>query len=148
MMGKIETGQTVSVHYVGTFEGGEEFDNSRTRGNPITCEVGAGQLIKGFDSALVGMAVGEIKSISLQPADAYGEIMKEAIQDVPRNSFPAGFQLIKDGVVEGQNEIGDSLRATIISYDNESVKLDFNHPMAGKNLNFEIEVMDIKSQEG
>jgi len=146
-MGKIEVGQTVSIHYVGTFEGGEEFDNSRTRGEPIVCEVGGGQLIKGFDSALVGMTVGEVKNISLQPEDAYGEIVQEAIQEVPRTSFPVGFQLVTDAVVEGQNEMGESLRATILSYDDDNVRLDFNHPMAGKNLNFEIEIVDVKSQE-
>lgn len=83
----VKNGQKVSVHYVGTLDDGTEFDNSRSRGDVISFEVGSGQLISGFDSALPGMVVGEVKSVSLTPEEAYGDVNPEAIETVPKNVF-------------------------------------------------------------
>jgi FKBP-type peptidyl-prolyl cis-trans isomerase len=79
---KVEKGQKVSVHYVGTLDDGTEFDNSRTRGEAITVEVGAGKLIAGFDMALLGMTVGEKKSVKIVSEEAYGEVNEDAFQTV------------------------------------------------------------------
>ena len=141
---KIENGNTVSVHYVGTLDDGTEFDSSRTRNSPLTCNVGGGQLIKGFNDALIGMKSGETKSISINPEDAYGSIIKEAFQTVSKDRFPENFEFEIGNSVQGQGADGKTVSACIDNVDDQTVVLNFNHPMAGKNLNFEIEVLEIK----
>ena len=143
---KVENGQTVSVHYVGTLEDGTEFDNSRQREEAMSVEVGSGQLIPGFDLALQGMEVGEVKSVKLPPDVAYGEVNPEAYQTVPHNAFPENFDFQVGGMVQGQNSNGTSVTARIDAVADESVTLDFNHPLAGKTLNFKIELLDIAKE--
>tara|TARA_B100001123_G_scaffold451191_2_gene628263 strand:- start:4505 stop:4942 length:438 start_codon:yes stop_codon:yes gene_type:complete len=144
---KVEVGQNVSVHYMGTLEDGTEFDNSRTKGTPLDFTVGSGQLIPGFDSAVVGMGVGEVKSIKVAPGEAYGDFIPEAIVSVPKSQFPEGFQFEVGAVVHGKNPDGSIAAATIASQDGFTVTLDCNHPLAGKNLNFEIEVVSINENQ-
>ena len=140
---QVENGNTVSVHYRGTLNDGTEFDSSHSRGEPLSFQVGAGQMISGFDAALPGMAVGETKNITLSPDQAYGESNPEAITDVPKASFPPGFNFQVDAMVQGQNEMGQPLVGTINEVKENDVTIDFNHPMAGKDLNFEIELVSI-----
>ena len=144
-MSKVKTGNNVSVHYVGTLDDGTEFDSSRSRGAPLSFQVGSGQLIAGFDAALSGMVVGETKTITLVPADAYGEASPEHVQTAPRNMFPSDFEFKVGATVYGKNENGQEILAKINSFDNEEIILDFNHPMAGKTLNFDIELISIDS---
>tara|TARA_R100001126_G_C4851265_1_gene162114 strand:- start:347 stop:778 length:432 start_codon:yes stop_codon:yes gene_type:complete len=139
----VKNGDTISIHYRGTFDDGTEFDNSFERGEPITCQVGAGMLISGFDNALPGMEVGETKNIQLAPDQAYGEHRSEGIQQVTRDCFPEDFELVKEATVYGKNGAGEEMIATIVDFNDETATLDFNHPMAGKSLNFEINVVDI-----
>jgi FKBP-type peptidyl-prolyl cis-trans isomerase 2 len=141
-MSKVKEGQTVNVHYIGTLDDGTEFDNSRKRGKPLPVQVGSGQLISGFNAAIQEMALGETKEIRLTPQEAYGEINPDAIQVVPQSSFPDGYEFKVGNVVQGQNEVGQQVAATIHSLEENDVKLDFNHPLAGKNLNFKIELLD------
>ena len=140
---QVENGNTVSVHYRGTLNDGTEFDSSHSRGEPLTFQVGAGQMINGFDAALPGMTVGETKNITLTPDQAYGESNPEAITDVPKTAFPEGFNFQVDAMVQGQNEMGQPLVGTINEVKENDVTIDFNHPMAGKDLNFEIELVSI-----
>ena len=140
-MSTVKKGSNVQVHYVGTFEDGTEFDSSVSRGEPISFEVGSGQMIAGFDNAVVGMSVGESKDISLEPEEAYGEHREEYVKTYQRNVFPAEVQLSEGITVAGQNELGQQMIAKVLSVDESEVKLDFNHPMAGKTLNFNIEVV-------
>ncbi len=140
MTNTVENGQTVSVHYVGTLDDGTEFDNSRHRGEAISVEVGSGKLIPGFDAALLGMTVGEKKTFTLNPEDAYGDVNPEAFQTVPHTQFPEGHEFALDEVVQGQGPEGPVI-ARISALGDTEVTLDFNHPLAGKNLNFEIEVL-------
>jgi len=142
-MSKVEKGQIVKVHYTGTFDDGSEFDSSHSRNQPLTFEVGSGQMIPGFDAALPGMEVGEKKSIHLDPAEAYGPSNPAAVQVVPKNVFPPDFKPIVDATVAGQNQEGQQLMAKILSFDMHTITLDLNHPMAGKSLNFEIELLEI-----
>ena len=140
---QVENGNTVSVHYRGTLNDGTEFDSSHSRGDPLSFQVGSGQMINGFDAALPGMAIGETKSITLTPDQAYGESNPEAITDVPKESFPPGFNFQVDAMVQGQNDMGQPVVGTINEVKDEAVTIDFNHPMAGKDLNFEIELVSI-----
>jgi len=143
-MSKVKTGQTVSVHYVGKFNDGTEFDNSRNRGEPVSFEVGSGQLISGFDSALEGMVIGETKAIKLEPSEAYGEVNENLVQTVPQESFPPEYEFKVGNVVQGQNATGQQVTARIDSVDENVVVLNFNHPMAGRDLNFEIELLSVQ----
>ena len=142
-MTKVENGNTVSVHYTGTLNDGTEFDSSYSRDEPITFEVGSGQMIPGFDSALPGMTVGEVKSVAITPADGYGDRNEEATQVVPVSQFPEGLDLTKGQMIRGQQPSGQPFMAKIVSSDVHTVTLDFNHPLAGQDLNFKIELMDI-----
>ena len=147
-MSTVENGSNVQVHYVGTFDDGTEFDSSRSRGEPISFEVGSGQMIAGFDSAVLGMTEGEVKDITLTPAEAYGDHREEYIKTYERNVFPPEVQLTEGVTVAGQNELGQQMIAKVLSVTDDTVLLDFNHPMAGKTLNFNIEVVGISQQKG
>jgi len=144
---KVKSGQTVNIHYVGTLDDGTEFDSSRNRGETLSFEVGSGQLISGFDEALSGMKVGEVKSVKLTPEKAYGDVNPDAFQTVPQTSFPPEMQLQEGLMVKGMGPAGESVVAKIESVKDNSVVLDFNHPLAGKNLNFEIELLSIEQEK-
>ena len=139
---KVTKGQNVSVHYKGTFVDGTEFDNSRARGTPIDFEIGSGRMIAGFNDAVVGMAIGETKSITLGPTEAYGQRIDEAVQTVPRAAFGPDFEFEVGGMVQGNGPAGPFI-AKIEALEEDSVVLDLNHPLAGKELNFEIELISV-----
>ena len=141
---QITQGDTVKIHYVGTLDNGEEFDNSYKREEPIQFEAGIGRMIKGFDDGIIGMRVGDKKTINLTPEMAYGERITDAIQEVPRSNFPPDFQVEIGSIVEGRNESGMPLTAVIQGENDENIILDFNHPLAGQSLNFDVEVVDIQ----
>ena len=143
MSNVVKNGDKVSLHYVGTLTDGEEFDNSYNRGNPVEVEVGSGMLIKGFDSALVGMEVGEKRSISLAKEEAYGDINPDAYVDVSKDSFPNDFQFEKGAFVPLTNAEGGQFIGRLDEVTEDTVKVDLNHPMAGKDLNFDIELLSI-----
>jgi len=140
---QVENGNTVSVHYRGTLQDGTEFDSSEKHGKPLTFQVGSGQMIRGFDDALPGMSVGEKKNISIEAGKAYGQSDPGLIGDVPKGAFPEGFAFEAGSMVQGQDENGQPLVGIINEEQEETVTVDFNHPMAGKDLNFEIELVSI-----
>lgn len=142
-MSTVENGTKVTVHYVGTFEDGTKFDSSVERGEPLAFEVGSGNMIKGFNDACIGMVVGDKKTITLTPDLAYGDVDPNASGSIPKTQFPADFAPVVGGTVIGQNDMGQKMMASIKSHDDVNVELDFNHPLAGKTLNFEIEVMSV-----
>ena len=143
-MSNIENGQTVSVHYRGTFDDGTEFDSSHQREEPLTFKTGAGQVIAGFDTAVRDMAVGDTKTVRLEPADAYGEFNPEAKQQVPRTAFPEDFEFKVGATVYGKNQLGQQMMAKIEEVGEETVQLDFNHPLVGKALTFELELVGVQ----
>ena len=132
-----EEGDTVSVHYTGTLDSGEVFDSSRTR-DPLTFTIGDGRLIVGFDAAVRGLAVGESVTVRLEPAQAYGERDATLVIEIPRDQVP-------EGVVVG-NRLGLATggSAEVIEITDEVVRLDSNHPFAGKTLTFEIELVSFE----
>ncbi|MFN4285897.1 MAG: peptidylprolyl isomerase [Lacibacter sp.] len=136
-------GDTVRVHYTGRLTTGEQFDSSAGR-EPLEFEVGAGMMIKGFDDAVVGMAVGDKKTVTLQPDEAYGERHEEMIIDFPRAQFPedlipeVGMQLMLN------NSAGQQFPVTITEVREDVVVLDGNHMLAGKELVFDIEMVEIE----
>ncbi len=142
-MSTTKNGDTISVHYRGTLDDGTEFDSSRNRGETLTFQVGVGQMIPGFDAGVVGMSVGETKNIQIPANDAYGERVDEAVQQVPKTAFPENFQFIVGQQVQGTGPNGETIAAVVISESENDATLDFNHPLAGKNLNFEVELVEI-----
>ena len=135
-------GSSVKVHYRGTLNDGTVFDSSYDRGETITFTIGAGQMIPVFDSAVNGMTLGEKKTVNLKPEQAYGDRIDEAVRDVPKTSFPDDFEFNNGVPVEG-NVNGNAVRGIIEEVNEDSVTIDFNHPMAGRDLNFEIELVDV-----
>jgi peptidylprolyl isomerase len=140
---KAQKGTQVKVHYRGILTDGTEFDNSYNRGEPIEFQVGVGQMISGFDAAVVGMSVGDKKTITLTPNDAYGDINPEANTEIDRQAFPEGLELAEGLPVPLSTPEGHNLVGTISQLNETTVTVDLNHPLAGKNLQFDIEVIDI-----
>ncbi len=132
-----QDGDLVEVHYVGTLDDGTEFDSSRERGTPFSFTVGVGQVIAGFDEAVRGAEVGDVNTVRMEAADAYGEWSEDNIIDVPFNPE------------QGDVNVGDEVfltngqPATVLEVSDETVKLDANHPLAGEALTFEIEILAI-----
>jgi len=133
-----QAGAEVSVHYTGTFpDTGETFDSSVERGEAMSFTLGAGNMIAGFDAAVMGMSVGEKKTIVLKPNEAYGDHDPALVVELKKEQMP-------DGVSAGDKlQSSDGRQVTVISVEAEKVKLDTNHPMAGKTLQFEIELTAI-----
>ncbi len=140
----VQNGWTVKVHYTGTYSNGEVFDSSRSRGEPIMFKVGAGQMIPGFDKAIVGMSQGEVKNISLSPSDAYGEQKPQLFQVFPKENFPPDLNLIEGQVLSVPIKDGNPVPAKIHEIKEDRVVLDFNHPLAGQEINFEIELVSFE----
>lgn len=144
-MQQAKKGDTVRVHYTGRLTSGEQFDSSAGR-EPLEFEIGAGMMIKGFDEAVVGMGIGDKKTVTLQPSEAYGERFDEMIIEFPRTNFPpeitpeAGMQLMMN------NGAGQQFPVTITEVKEEVVVLDGNHMLAGKELVFDIEMVEIDSK--
>ena len=145
-MSKVTNGNTISVHYRGTLQDGTEFDSSHNRGETLNFTVGSGQMISGFDAGVMGMSVGEIKNITLTAEEGYGDRVDEAIQDVPKESFPEDFEFVIDATVQGAGPDGRPIIAKILKENTDSITLDFNHPLAGQSLNFEIELVEITEE--
>ena len=143
-MKTVTDGHNVKVHYKGTFPDGEVFDDSRIRGEPMQVRVGSGAIIKGFESALVGMTEGQSKTINLTADEAYGQPDPQAVATVSRSAFPPEY-VFKEGIrVQGQSPTGQTVVAKIVSFNDEEVVLDHNHPLAGQDINFEIELVEIE----
>ena len=140
---KVQKGNSVKVHYVGTLNDGNEFDNSYKRGSTLDFQVGNGQMIKGFDDAIMEMEVGDKKKINIKPEEAYGQRNENAIIAVEKKNFPTDFNFNVGEMVQGTTEQGQPINAVILEIQESDVILDANHPLAGQELNFEIELVEI-----
>jgi FKBP-type peptidyl-prolyl cis-trans isomerase 2 len=135
-------GNYVKVEYHGTLDDGTVFDSTEKHGDPLGFTVGAGQMIPGFDAAVEGMALNEEKQIHLEAKDAYGEHNAEMIKKVDRKQMPEGE--LQEGMQLGlQTPDGYMLPVWITKVEDDHVMLDFNHPLAGKPLNFKLKVVEI-----
>ena len=136
-------GDKVKVEYTGRLEDGTVFDSTEKQGEPLEFEAGSKQLIPGFDEGVIGMELGEQKTIVIEPADAYGEADPNLVRDIERKNFPPDAPLKPNILVEMGLPNGMTLPAVVVEVGDEFVKLDFNHPLAGKTLTFDIKILTI-----
>lgn len=136
-MRQATSGDTVRVHYTGTLDDGSEFDSSAGR-EPLEFTLGSGQVIPGFDNAVTGMAAGDTKTVTMGPDDAYGQANPDLVQVVDRDRIPPTIDL-----EVGMQLSAGSQRLQVTAFDDDSVTLDANHPLAGKALTFALELVSI-----
>ncbi len=141
-MEQVKDGDVVKVHYTGKLTNGEQFDSSTGR-EPLEFTVGAGQMIKGFDAAMPGMKVGEKKTINILPEDAYGVKDEQAIIEFPKENIPKEMKPEVGMQLQLRNESGQPFPVTIAEIKDEIIVLDANHSLAGKELFFDIELVEL-----
>lgn len=135
-------GDVVRVHYTGKLQDGSEFDSSVGRA-PLEFTLGAGQMIAGFDAGVLGMSVGDKKTLNIDPASGYGHKNPEAIIDFPKSNIPEGMTIEIGMKLNLQNEYGQPVPVEVIEIKEESIVMDANHFLAGKDLVFEVELVEI-----
>ncbi|HDN50427.1 MAG TPA: FKBP-type peptidyl-prolyl cis-trans isomerase [Thermoplasmatales archaeon] len=142
---KIKKGDTVTVEYTGMLEDGTVFDSTEKQGELLTFEVGAGQLIQGFENAVIGMEEGEEKEITLQPSEAYGDINPQLIESIERDQLALEEEPEVGMVLIMKTPDGHEFPAIITDVSEDAITIDFNHPLAGKAVQFKIKVVGISS---
>ncbi len=140
-MKKITNSDTVVVHYTGRLEDGTIFDSSLNEGRePLNVTLGQGQLIKGFENGLVDMTEGEKKTIEIEPSDAYGDVNETLISEVNKTQVPEGIEVGQ--MLQGMGPMGP-INVTVVEVGESTIKVDANHPLAGKKLIFDLEVVSV-----
>jgi peptidylprolyl isomerase len=141
-MSQAKSGDSVKIHYTGTLDDGTQFDSSAGR-EPLAFKLGSGQVIPGFDKAVDGMSVGESKTVNIRAEDAYGPHSAQMVQEVPRSALPDDLTPVVGMGLQAQGPDGQVANLVVTSVQDESITVDGNHPLAGKALNFDIELVSI-----
>lgn len=139
----IKEGYIVKLEYTGTLEDGSVFDSTEEQGSPLEFQIGANQVIEGFEKAIVAMDLNEEKEITLKPEDAYGDRQEDMIKDIPKENMPAE-DLEAGMTLMATLPTGMQVPVTVVEITDDFVKIDLNHPLAGKVLNFKLKVVEIK----
>jgi len=137
----IEDGKKVRIHYTGRLSDGEKFDSSEDR-DPLEFETGSGAVIPGFDAAVRDMDVGSKKTVTLLCKDAYGEVCEDMTGDIPKANFPEGLEIQVGMTLQMQGPQGP-LPIVVKAVKEETITIDANHPLAGKDLTFELELVEV-----
>lgn len=141
-MSVIKDGDTVKVHYKGSLDNGEVFDSSEGR-DPLEFTMGTGQLIPGFEKAVLGLKVGDSTTANIPSAEAYGESNPQMIVEVEKSQLPPDLEAQVGTQLQLNQPNGQAIPVLITKVEDEKVTLDANHPLAGKDLTFDIEVVEI-----
>ena len=141
-MQQVKTGDKIKVHYKGSLSDGSVFDSSEGR-EPLEFTVGTGQLIKGFDDAVIAMSVGDKKTVTIIAAEAYGDRNDDMVMEYPTTEFPDDMEPEVGMELQMSDDDGNIFPVVIIEVHDAHVILDANHPLAGEDLTFEIEVVHI-----
>lgn len=143
-MSQVKTGDTVSIHYTGTLADGSTFDSSAGR-DPLEFTIGSGQIIPGLDQAIPGMAIGDSKTVHVPADQAYGQHNPDARQAVPRADIPVDIPLEPGTQLQMQAPNGQVVPVVVAEVSDTEVMLDANHPLAGKDLTFDVELVAVKA---
>ncbi len=143
-MSAAKSGDTVRVHYTGRFTNGTEFDSSTGR-EPLEFTLGQGSIIPGLEREILGMAVGDKNTVTIMSDDAYGARQPEAVRDVPRDTIPEEIELAVGARLQAVSEDGQPLMLTVVRLTDDIATLDANHPLAGQDLVFDVELIEIVS---
>ena len=141
-MQQVKSGDKVKVHYHGKLTSGETFDSSEGR-DPLEFEVGAGMVIKGFDDGVTGMSVGDKKTVNIPVEEAYSPRNDEMLVEFPKDRLPADLQIEEGLPLMMSNETGQQFQVVVVEVKEDAVLLDANHPLAGQDLIFDIELVEI-----
>ena len=141
-MAQVEDGNTVKVHYTGKFEDGTVFDTSADR-DPLEFTIGKGQLIPGFEQAVIGMSPGESKTVNIPADEAYGQHNAEMLTEVDRSQFPADLNPEVGQQLQLNRSDGQTVVVTVASVSESTVTLEANPPLAGKDLIFDIQLVEV-----
>jgi len=136
----IQLGSTVKVHYTGKYTNGDVFDTSSGK-DPLQFQIGSGQIIPGFESALIGKNVGDSLTVNIQPENAYGQINEELLVKVPKNRMPGPVEIGQ--TLQAVAENNQPVQVIVREVTEEYVLIDGNHPLAGEELVFDIEVVEV-----
>lgn len=139
----LNKGDKVKIEYEGKLESGKVFDSSKKHDKPLEFEIGSGKVIKGFEDAVKDMKEGEEKEITLKPEEAYGPYRKELIKEAPKDKLPKDRPVKEGAVVVIGLPNGSKIPARITEVGEEKIKLDLNHPLAGKKLKFKIKLLEV-----
>ncbi len=139
----VSKGDKVKVEYVGSFEDGTVFDRSK-EGNPLAFSVGSRQVIPGFERAVEGMKLNEEKKVNINVENAYGPRRKDLVRDLPKSSLPEDLQVEKGKILRLKTEEGRVVMGKVVDIKEDNLAVDFNHPLAGKNLVFELKLVGIE----
>lgn len=142
-MSQVKANDTVRVHYTGKLTNGETFDSSVDR-EPLEFTLGQGQLIPGFEKGMIDMEVNEKKTLNIPCAEAYGERREEMMQEVAKAQLPPEIKPEVGMALMSQTPDGQQMRLTVAEVKDESIVVDANHPLAGQDLVFEVELLEIK----
>ena len=149
-MAQAKEGDRVKVHYTGRLDDGTVFDSSECAEDECGCShgpmeftIGAGEVIPGFEAGVVGLSVGESKTIHIAIDDAYGEHIDEMVAVVPRSDLPPGMSPEVGQQLEVTQEDGQIFQVTVIDADDQTITIDANHPLAGHALNFDLKLVEI-----
>ncbi|MDN3594122.1 FKBP-type peptidyl-prolyl cis-trans isomerase [Zunongwangia endophytica] len=143
-MSQVKQDDTVKVHYTGKLTDGQVFDSSVDRGEPIEFTMGQGQLIPGFEKGLLDMEVNEKKTINIPKEEAYGEPREELVQEVEKSQLPEDLEPKVGMGLVSKTPDGREMNLVVKEVKDESIVVDGNHPLAGKDLVFDLEVVEIK----
>ena len=143
-MTQAKTGDIVTVHYTGTLDDGTQFDASQ-EGEPFAVTLGQGEVIPSFEKGLEGMAIGDKKSIRIEAEDAYGEFHEGLVNEISRGEIKLDQELQIGMEIQAATQDGNTFMLVVKELNGDKVTLDGNHPLAGQALNFDLELIDIKS---
>ena len=141
-MAEAERGNTVRIHYTGTLQDNSQFDSSHGRA-PLEFTLGNGEVLKGVDEAVVGMKPGEEKVVTIPAEEAYGPHREDFVHEVERSRISKEVDLKVGTVLQATNGAGDKISMTVVSFDDNTVQVDANHPLAGEDLTFDLKLVEI-----
>jgi peptidylprolyl isomerase len=141
-MSQAKSGDTVRIHYTGKLRNGTQFDSSEGR-DPLEFSLGSGQVIPGFDRAVDGMSIGDSKTVTIPPEEAYGPKHEQLVQDVPKTALPADLSPEVGMRLQSRAPDGRTLQLVVTDVADDTITVDGNHPLAGEELTFDIKLVAI-----